>query len=146
MRLKSIRVRSCVFACLSSELRNFKSSARLRSHTRQLLIFVATRVQVSADLLLVVHLSSWAFYAKSNIVRANPSRFEIMFEILWLLLALALLGGARAYAVIRRPQAIRKRSETETCSLAVFLGSGTHTSHVKQQPDAEIFFFRRPHE
>jgi hypothetical protein len=44
--------------------------------------------------------------------------------LFWPLLLLCFLGTARVYVVLSKPTAPRKRSQSQTCSLAVFLGSG----------------------
>src|SRR5712671_6745378 len=70
-------------------------------------------------------------------VPPQDASLEYMHPLIWLLLGVIFATVARAYAVVITPKGSvpRKRAHTETCHLAVFLGSG--------KPDAVRI--RRPH-
>jgi len=55
-----------------------------------------------------------------------------MHPLVWLPVGAILAVLARVYVVVRTPRGVvpRKRAQTETCHLAVFLGSGGHTSEA----------------
>lgn len=55
-----------------------------------------------------------------------------MHPLVWLPLGVILAVIARVYVIFRTPRGFvpRKRAQTETCHLAVFLGSGGHSSEA----------------
>jgi len=55
-----------------------------------------------------------------------------MHPLIWLPLGVIWAAIARVYVIVRTPRGCvpRKRAQTETCHLAVFLGSGGHSSEA----------------
>lgn len=70
-----------------------------------------------------------------------------MHPLVWLPLGVILAVIARVYVIFRTPRGFvpRKRAQTETCHLAVFLGSGKlHTvrsNHPQQHPILTRYVF-----